>query len=166
MNNNKRKQSDNDKKPSKKTTLSALEKKELCLKAEQFSHFTQKELGDIYGKGIKPNTVSDILRNINYQKNIKPTLLEANFKRIKIAANPTLESILFTWIEHANQAKITITEDILKEKAKEIAEIEEINDFSASNGWVQRFKKRFRLKIQLKYEEVEENENQDFNQLR
>ena len=166
MSNNKRKQSDNDKKPSKKITLSALEKKELCLKAEQFPHFTQKELGDIYGKGIKPNTVSDILRNANYWKNIEPTSPEANFKRTKMAANPTLESILFTWIEHANQAKITITEDILKEKAKEIAEIEEINDFSASNGWVQRFKKRFGLKTQLKHGEAGENENQDFNQLR
>ena len=83
-----------------------------------------------------------------------------------MAANPTLESILFAWIEHANQAKITITEDILKEKAKEIAEIEEINDFSASNGWVQRFKKRFGLKTQLKHGEAGENENQDFNQLR
>src|SRR5215510_14337326 len=51
-----------------------------------------------------------------------------------------LETVLFTWYQQARASNIPIDGTILREKAKTIAAQLNVDNFSASNGWVSRFK--------------------------
>jgi hypothetical protein len=53
-----------------------------------------------------------------------------------------LETVLFTWYQQARASNIPIDGTTLREKAKIIASQLNIDNFSASNGWVSRFKDR------------------------
>ena len=53
-----------------------------------------------------------------------------------------LETVLFTWYQQARASNIPIDGTTLREKAKIIAAQLNIDNFSASNGWVSRFKDR------------------------
>jgi centromere protein B len=56
-----------------------------------------------------------------------------------------LEMVLFTWYQQARASTIPIDGTTLWEKAKIIAAQLNIDNFSASNGWVSRFKDRHGL---------------------
>jgi hypothetical protein len=51
-----------------------------------------------------------------------------------------LETVLFTWYQQAQASNIPFDETTLREKAKITAAQLNIDNFSASNGWVSRFK--------------------------
>jgi hypothetical protein len=51
-----------------------------------------------------------------------------------------LETVLFTWYQQAGASNIPIYETTQREKVKVIAAQLNIDNFSASNGWVSRFK--------------------------
>ena len=51
-----------------------------------------------------------------------------------------LGTVLFTWYQHARASNIPIDGTTLREKAKILAAQPNIDNFSASNGWVSRFK--------------------------
>ena len=56
-----------------------------------------------------------------------------------------LETVLFTWYQHARASNIPIEGSTLRENAKIIAAQLNIDNFSASNGWVSIFKDRHGL---------------------
>jgi hypothetical protein len=56
-----------------------------------------------------------------------------------------LETVLFTWYQQARASNITIDGTKLKEKAKIIAAKLNTDCFSASSGWLSRFKHRHGL---------------------
>jgi centromere protein B len=58
---------------------------------------------------------------------------------------PELETVLFTWYQQALASNIPIDGTTQREKAKIIAAQPNIDNFSASNGWVSRFKDRHGL---------------------
>jgi len=66
----------------------------------------------------------------------------------------TPEEDLSLWITNALSANLIISGDILREKAKFFAQQFEITRFSASNGWVDKFKKRHNLKEYVKWGEA------------
>ena len=51
-----------------------------------------------------------------------------------------LETVLFTWYQQAQASNIPIDGTTLREKAKIIVTQLNVDNFSASNGWVSRFK--------------------------
>jgi hypothetical protein len=64
-------------------------------------------------------------------------------KKLKTGKESTfaeLETVLFTWYQQARGSNITIDGTILKEKAKIKAAKLNIDRFSASSGWLSRFK--------------------------
>ncbi|GBN18590.1 hypothetical protein AVEN_112907-1 [Araneus ventricosus] len=58
-----------------------------------------------------------------------------------------IEEVLVRWLKHARSQNVPISALILKEKAIEIAEELNIEDFGGSNGWMERFKGRHCLSI-------------------
>ena len=56
-----------------------------------------------------------------------------------------LETVLFAWYQQAQASNIPIAGTTLREKAKIIAAQLNIDNFSASSGWVTRFKDRHGL---------------------
>jgi hypothetical protein len=66
-------------------------------------------------------------------------------KNCKESTFAELETMLFTWYRQARASNIPIDGTILREKAKIIAAQLIIDYFSASSGWVSRFKDRHGL---------------------
>lgn len=56
-----------------------------------------------------------------------------------------LETVLYDWYRQARALQIPIDGTILREKALEIATLKGIENFTASNGWISRFKERHGL---------------------
>jgi hypothetical protein len=63
----------------------------------------------------------------------------------KTSSFAELETVLFTWYQQAQASNIPIDGTTLREKAKIIAAQLNIDNFSAFNGWVSRFKDRHGL---------------------
>ena len=138
--------------PNKRVVLIHAQKHQLCLDSQKTPRLTQTELATLYN--IKQNTVSDILRNKDKWLLVNPDLEEANKQREKNVHFPQVEETLSLWITNALSANLIISGDILREKAKFFAQQFEITRFSASNGWVDKFKKRHNLKEYVKWGEA------------
>ena len=97
----------------------------------------------------------DYLDNIHTKKD-KRLLKEKS--RASIGDWPDLEAALFEWQQRMEQKKAIITGDILKEKAKQLwndlPQYNSIKEPRWSNGWLDGFKKRFKIKEYLQHGEA------------
>ena len=110
----------NNKDPRKRKSLTATQKKEICLKKISTPSLKQKELAIEYD--VSEGMISDILKakdrwlsvdlNNSYQASLK------HKKRLPFI---TIEEALALWVENALQASLNISDDILKVKALEFA---------------------------------------------
>ena len=66
---------------------------------------------------------------------------------------PQVEAALVTWITQALSDNQTLTGDILQLKARHFAQLLEIEKFTASNGWLRGFKRRFQIRQYVKHGE-------------
>jgi len=98
--------------------------------------------------------------------NLDSTSSAAKFKRIKVSTHPRLEQVLVMFIEHCNQANVTVTNDIIRVEAQNTASMMGITDFSISNGWLEKFKKRNDIKSQIRLGEAGEAAGLDFDSMR
>ena len=64
---------------------------------------------------------------------------------------PQVEAALITWITQALSNNQTLTGNILQLKARHFAQLLEIEDFTASNGWLGGFKRRFYISQYMKH---------------
>src|SRR6266576_3786621 len=67
---------------------------------------------------------------------------QGKLKRIRLAEFPNVEKCLVTWIKQCLQNNILINGPLIKQKAQDFACKLEINNFSASKGWLYGSKKR------------------------
>jgi hypothetical protein len=139
--------------PKKRVVLTHAQKHQLCLDFQKTPRPTQEELAVIYK--IKQNTVSDILKKKDKWLLVNPESEEANKQRERLPAFPQVEEALALWITNALDAELIINGDILREKAKIFAQGFEINNFTASNGWINKFKQRHHLKEYVKWGEAQ-----------
>lgn len=81
-------------------------------------------------------------------------------KSVKATPFSLLESDLVEWFNIVRAKNIAISGPLIKEKALQLAEKHNVKDFSASNGWIDRFKKRYDV-VQKKVcgEKADVNEN-------
>lgn len=81
-------------------------------------------------------------------------------KSMKVTPLSVFESDLVEWFNIVRAKKIAISGPMIKEKALQLAEKHNLKDFSASNGWIDRFKKRYDI-VQKKVcgEKADVNEN-------
>ncbi|CAB4411465.1 unnamed protein product [Rhizophagus irregularis] len=85
---------------------------------------------------------------------IDPDSEEANKQRERAPYFPQVEEALAIWTTNALAAELVINGDILREKAKTFARGFEIDNFVASNGWINKFKQRHHLKEYVKWGEA------------
>src|SRR6266496_2091395 len=136
----------------KRVVLTHAQKRQLCLDSQKTPHPTQEELATLYK--IKQNTVSDILKKKDKWLLVDPDSEEANKQKERPVYFPQVEEALALWITNALAAELIINTDILREKAKYFAQQFEINNFSVSNGWIDKFKRRHNLKEYIKWGEA------------
>jgi hypothetical protein len=148
----KRKTAPDSSQPKKRVVLTHVQKRQLCLDFEKTPRPTQKELAVIYK--IKQNTVSDILKKRDKWLLVDPDSEKASKQRERLPFFPQVEEALAVWTTNALAAELVINGDILREKAKIFARGFEINNFTASNGWINKFKQRHHLKEHVKWGEA------------
>lgn len=126
------------------TTLTIAKKMELLQDIDQ----KIGAKGDLAKKyGIARSSLSTILKNRQkieaiYYKHER----HRSCQRLKSAKNRKLESHLFCCISHMQKKQgQKITGSMMKEKALVLANLMNISNFTASNGWLTRFKKRYNI---------------------
>ena len=75
-----------------------------------------------------------------YEKGKNPKTL-----KLKRAGSKALDKAIFKWFVLAREQNILISGEVLKEKAKSFANELQIEDFKASNGWLDRWKVRYNV---------------------
>ena len=148
----KRKSTQDTLQPNKRVVLTHAQKRQLCLDSQKTPWPTQEQLAALYK--IKQNTVSDILKKKDKWLLVNPDSEEANKQKERPVYFPQVEEALSLWIINALAAELIINTDILREKAKYFARQFEITNFSVSNGWIDKFKKRHNLKEYTKWGEA------------
>ncbi|KAJ8928597.1 hypothetical protein NQ314_018803 [Rhamnusium bicolor] len=99
--------------------------------------------------GVGKSTVGDIKKNttkiLEYVSSGDKGV--GSRKTLKLSAYPAMEKSLYTWFLQERSRGTPLSGDILCEKAKFFYQkIAQKDDFKASSGWLQKFKKRFGIR--------------------
>lgn len=130
--------------PRKRKSLTAAQKKEICLKKISTPSLKQKELAIEYD--VSEGMISDILKTKDRWLAIDLNSYQAGLRREKKLPFITIEEALALWVEQALQAGLNLSDDILLTKAIEFAFLCNEEKFKGSDGWITNFKKRHNLK--------------------
>ena len=109
-----------------------------------------KYFNKLFSVNIPATTMSGILSVANRSKILKQDNVESLNKRIRECKYPDLERMLWLWQTMATNKGISVSDSLLIEKAKEFGQmlgICEGSSFMYSEGWLEKFKKRFNLKL-------------------
>ena len=109
-----------------------------------------KYFNKLFSVNIPAKTMSGILSVANRSKILKQDNVESLNKRIRECKYPDLERMLWLWQTMATNKGISVSDSLLIEKAKEFGQmlgICEGSSFMYSEGWLEKFKKRFNLKL-------------------
>ena len=128
----------------KRTLLDDLQKKDILNYVKEKPSATQQQIADhfttIWEIPIKRRTVGDIIaRKEQYESD---DVGSPSRKRHRSAHHSEMEQCLYLWFTNARSKNIPVTDEILKEKAKQFGNETGVTEFSYSNGWLQRFKSR------------------------
>ena len=130
--------------PKKQKSLTAAQKKEICLKKISTPSLRQKELANEYN--VSEGMISDILKAKDRWLAVDLNSHQAGLRRERKLPFIIIEEALTLWVESALQAGVIISDDILSNKALEFAFLCNESKFKGSDGWVDNFKKRHNLK--------------------
>uniref|UniRef100_A0A914M3W3 HTH CENPB-type domain-containing protein n=1 Tax=Meloidogyne incognita TaxID=6306 RepID=A0A914M3W3_MELIC len=115
--------------------------------AEEFSNFNVL---------LKKSSIHSILKN-------KQNIIAAINNGIKIkrshltkGRHANFDDALLNWIRQVRAENVVITGTLLKEKAMEMANLMGIDNFKASNGWMEKFKERHSIRFRTEKSETEE----------
>lgn len=121
----------------KRKSLSISEKLQILRKYDENSTLNQKDFSE--SVGIPSSSLRTIIKN----RDAITDAAKGGCKRKKVRSGKyeDVEEIVIEWIHQSRDASIPLSGPIIQEKAREIAG--KLNtDFSASNGWLDRFKQR------------------------
>jgi hypothetical protein len=136
----------------KRKSLTASQKKEICLTKQTSPFLTNQELANTFNIG--KSTVGDILKEKEKWLAIDDDSYDANKKKRRNLLYDDIDQALAIWMEQALNAGLDLSGNILKEKAMTFAELLNKNDFKASDGWLDGFKERHNIKEYVKHGEA------------
>ncbi|GBC25036.2 tigger transposable element-derived protein 6-like [Rhizophagus irregularis DAOM 181602=DAOM 197198] len=150
--------------PRKRKSLTAAQKKEICLKKISTPSLKQKELANEYE--VSEGMISDILKEKDRWLVVDLDSHQAGLRREKKIPFPIIKETLTLWVESALQVSLIINDDILSSKALELAFLCRKDKFKGSNGWVDNFKKRHNLRQYNMHEEAASAPIQELDTMR
>ncbi|GJQ73224.1 hypothetical protein Trydic_g13603 [Trypoxylus dichotomus] len=106
------------------------------------------DLAKYYGLGRA--TIYDVKQN---REKIEAFMRNTEFnfcarRTLKYGEFPQVEEALFQWITHQRDKNVPLSGDLIQEKAKfYYKQIMKKDDFKASNGWLDKFKKRYGIRL-------------------
>jgi hypothetical protein len=150
--------------PKKRKSLTAAQKKEVCLKKNSLPSLKNKDLAKEYD--VSEGMISDILKAKDRWLAVDLNSYQAGLRRERKLPFITIEEALALWVENALEANIIISDSILSTKALEFAFLCNEEKFKASAGWVDNFKKRHNLKQYNMHGEAASAPLQDLDTMR
>src|SRR6266498_154072 len=149
-----KKNKSNDKTSEKRTRtfLTGAQKQEICLKKLQKLKLKNIDLADEYK--VSKRMISDVLKESARWLALKPESYEASLKRQVKVNFPQIEEALSFWVEKAIENNITISGELLAQKARDFAILLNVQDFKGSEGWVVGFKRCHKIECYLKHGEA------------
>lgn len=121
---------------SKRRSLSFNEKKEI-IDTFKKANLSKAKFAKFYG--IPRTTLNNILSN---EASMEYFTGNRKRKRQRVSTYEKLEEDLLNWIEITRSQNVHVSTIMLKEKALQIAKELGQPNFTACNGWIQRFKTR------------------------
>ena len=126
----------------KRVVLTAGQKKDIVVYMDQRTQVSHSNVAEImsqrFGMDISRRAISDIYaskeRWLAEEKGGRKSNKTGNFTEV--------EDILIQWVTNARLSNLAITDEIIRMKAKEIAQLLAI-ELNASVGWTVNFKKRY-----------------------
>ena len=114
---------------------------------------TQNELVAWITKTMKKNVSRASVAKMIKNRDKLDQMLNPESKRVSSVDHPLHDKSLYEWILRHESLGI-LTDDIVKMKAKQFAvKLEITDDFTMSNGWLQKFKHRYGIKSWIKHGE-------------
>lgn len=141
------------KKKQKRSAISQQIKKEICLYSKKNTDKSHSEIATQFNinysnLSLKRSTISKILKDKEKWENFVPTENSTKVFRERSVKFPPLEKALGLWISQVSASGLTISDNILCEKAGEFAQALDIpkKSLSLSHGWLRGFKQRNNLR--------------------
>lgn len=101
---------------------------------------------------IEKTQVRDIIKNKKYLSQTFAEEGSTNSKRkLPKSDREMIDMVIFQWYLNARMNKLVTSGRVLKGKALELASIVGLNNFKASNGWLQKFKERHDIHYRNEY---------------
>jgi hypothetical protein len=110
------------------------------IEASEKDKLTMKQIVDKFKIG--KTQVYDILKSKSDTKREWLTGNGSMKRKLKKTGNEDINEIVWDWFVSARAKKISVSEPMLQQKAKEVADTLGKTDFKASNGWLESFQKR------------------------
>jgi len=97
---------------------------------------------------LSPSTVSEMLKNRDKYFD-SDNLRQSETKRLRLCENPELEKALYLWLSNVTAHNISVSDEMLKEKARHFGELLGVSSigFKYSNCWLEKFKNRHNIKL-------------------
>ena len=132
----------------KLVTLTLKSKIDLISTAEMNPSKKRKEIAEEFG--IAPTTVTGILKDKEkYKQQYFSGQIDVNKSRVRPARFNAVDDALLQWFTHARSSNIPVTGPAMKAKAEDISHQLGIYDWSCSEGWLHRFKKRHNISYKV-----------------
>ena len=122
--------------------LTMKSKQEICQRKQANQNLTLDELDEKYASDR--STVSKILKTKTEWLSMQLTQSQAKTKVKQSVKFEELETSLAIWTQQVLLQNAILTDELMQLQAKKFARLLNIseNDFKASNGWLDKFKKR------------------------
>ena len=138
----------------KKTNLTLQQKIEILIKIQEGN--SKKDLLKEYniGKSTFFNIIKNKAKLLSYLDNIESDKIIESQKRIRKSNYDKTSKLLYNWYMIKKNSGIHVKLSDLKLKALKINEkLHGPKEFQCSNGWIERFKEKYDIKITVKKEE-------------
>nr|XP_016929684.1 tigger transposable element-derived protein 3 [Drosophila suzukii] len=129
--------------PRKPRQLLSLEEKMEVIRTHEQNKLTVRDLAKRFNIG--KTQAAEILK---HREAIRIGLATGELKMNQMRRNPLsqkgthIDEICFEWFSRARSENIPISGEMVREKAKQIADEAGYTDFTASSGWLQKWRKR------------------------
>ena len=139
-----------DRQRKQRRNLSLEDKVNIIKRKETDAKLSDEKLANEYG--VDRSTISNILRKKDKFLQLHASAKHSDLKktRIQIARFPSLEDALYKWFQSLRSRNIPVSQDVLKVKAVEFYNRAkengaQLSNFEASNGWLEKFQKRYEI---------------------
>ncbi|KAK2166938.1 hypothetical protein LSH36_33g04033 [Paralvinella palmiformis] len=108
--------------------------------------------------GVPASTLSTWIKNSQSLRRSQG-LINLSCKRRRMGKFANLDAALAVWCKNARAKKVMLSGQIVRAKARDIASTLGVDGFQCSDGWLSRFKQRYRISFRTKYAVHEDEVN-------